>query len=341
MELISIFKEKNVKKSVCVVLMVLFFFSVSLAMAQQTVKKDEYKKVTRFGVAPLQKNGVHNEQELMELFTKQHEAIAVTFNRQDALVQFFLGQMFGVAIRYQEFPKGSRLLSMTYFWNEKVMDTGKWEWVGDKPFNAYVIAIDYEAKRYWIVVPESCGNICLWKIEAVEPEQPKIKQYPSRLPGPGTEIIQPEKPKPITEPVQKESNLNFFAGAGLGGFYSCFMEYGTVELGVRRCISNWVDVLASIGIGMPIGQNRQNWYAVPMVNLDLVGMLFEPVYLGAGIGFSGKMKEGQESQLEFGQDIGFRIKSVDLSFRGRIPFKGDPRGVRGNYKILLGIRIFF
>ena len=119
-------------------------------MAQQTVKKDEYKKVTRFGVAPLQKNGVHNEQELMELFTKQHEAIAVTFNRQDALVQFFLGQMFGVAIRYQEFPKGSRLLSMTYFWNEKVMDTGKWEWVGDemnkkvlqeKAFKAFKAAI--------------------------------------------------------------------------------------------------------------------------------------------------------------------------------------------------------
>jgi hypothetical protein len=230
--------------------------------------------------------------------------------------------------------------------------TGRVQWFGKEVIKAYIFKIEYVNRSYWFLVPKLCGNISLWKIEELEIiEEEKIKEFPPRISEPPVQKPNPpkpseppaQKPKPTEPPViiKKESNMDFFAGAGIGGFYSCFMEYGTVELGVRRRVSNWVDVLASIGVGAPIGQNKQDWYIVPMVNIDLVGMLFEPVYLGAGIGFSGKMKEGQESQLEFGPDIGFRIKSVDLSFRGRIPCKGDPRGVRGNYKILLGMKIFF
>ena len=323
------------------VLVVLFLFSVSLVTAQQVVKRDEYKKVSRFNIAPLQPQGVHSEQELMNLFNKQHEAIAIIFNKQDALVQFFLGQMFGVAIRYQEFPKGSRLLSMTYFWSGKVMDTGKWEWVGDKPFNAYVIAIEYEAKCYWIVVPESCGNICLWKVEAIEPEQLKIKQYPSRLPGPGTEIIQLEQPKPITEPTQKESKINYSVGAAFGGFYSCFMKYASLEFGAKRNLFSFLDFMVTIRVGMPVGSDAEKWNTVPMINFGLIGRILDPFYLGVGAGLSGKMKEGQSSQAEFSVTMGFYVKNIDFFFEGRTPFKGDPKGIRGNYKILVGGRVLF
>ncbi|MDD5751985.1 MAG: hypothetical protein PHT82_00390 [Candidatus Portnoybacteria bacterium] len=338
-------KESILKKTI-------IGFVVVLLMVAFTFGQDQYKKVSRFGVAPLKMGGVHGEQDLMDLFNQEQKALSVIFNKNDALVKVFLEQMFGVAIWYQKFVRGEKFLSMTYRWNGSVMDTGKWEWDDDKPFMAYAVSIEFLEKRYWIVVPEICGNICLWKIEEIEaietPQLPQIKEYPSRslngkLPEPKSQLqpspeIQFESQKSI---IPKPAQMDFFAGVGIGGFYSCFMEYGIVELGIKRQIFDSTDLLGSIGIGVPIGRDRDNWYTVPMVNLDLVGMLFEPIYIGFGIGFSGKMKEGQESQLEYGPDMGFRIKNCDLFVRGRVPFKGDLRGLGGNYKISLQIQFYF
>ncbi|MDP2947238.1 MAG: hypothetical protein Q8N88_03920 [Nanoarchaeota archaeon] len=310
-------------------------------MTQQAVKKDEYKKVSRFGVAPLQKNGVHSEQGLMDLFSKQYEAVAVTFNGQDALIQFFLGQMFGVAIRYQELPRGSRFLSMTYFWNGKIMDTGKWEWVGDKPFNAYVLGIDYEMKRYWIVVPETCGNICLWKIEAIEPEQPKIKQFPSRLSGLGTEIVQEQKPKPIVEPIQRGSNMDYFFDLGGGIFKSCYKEYVTMRIGLRATVNDKLELNFLGGMNLPIDIQKDSGTGWKMVFTGDVGLIYRPsaLFVGAGVGMSSKMKDGIENQFEGIFVLGHQFNKVDLFLEARVPLKKG-ENINKNNKILIGLRVY-
>ena len=321
-------------------------FVVVLLVIGFAFGQDQYKKVNRFGVAPLKMGGVHGEQDLMDLFNKEAEAISVALGRQDALIKAFFAQMFNAEIWYQGFPVGTRFLSLTFRYREGIGDVGKWEWVGEKPFFGYSMVIEYDAKHYWVIVPEICGNIGLWKIEMVEKNEPiikpksEIREWPPR----STKNLQPEIRQFIPEQEQKaEQNpqMNFFAGAGIGGFYSCFMEYAIGEIGVKRNISDMSELLASIGVGVPVGKNRDGWYTVPIINLDLIGMFFQPIYIGAGVGFSGKMKEGQSSQLEYGPDMGFRIKNCDLFVRGRIPFKGDIRGIRGNYKVFLGVRFFF
>lgn len=307
--------------------------------------QDQYKKINRFGIAPLKDGGVHNEEQLMDLFNKEPEAIAVALGQQDALIRAFLDQMFSVAIWYQEFSVGSQFQAMVYrSWDKKIKDIGKWEWSGEKPFYSYTMAIEYNAKRYWIIIPEDCGNIGLWKIESIElVKQTEIREWPSKaidkqLPvlKETQQLIQEEDLK-----IQPKLQMNFFAGAGFGGFYSCFMEYAVGEVGVRRDISDLSELLVSIGVGVPVGKNKNDWYTVPLVNVDIVSAFFQPIYIGAGVGFSGKMKEGQQSQLEYGPDIGFRIGNWDLFVRGRLPFKGDPRGIKGNYKIFLEAKFFF
>ncbi|MFH1129142.1 MAG: hypothetical protein V1686_00175 [Patescibacteria group bacterium] len=337
------------RKSVCVVLfIVLVVFSLPFSVFAQRVEPNKVvpKKVVRINSAPLKIGGVHNEQELMDLLNSEQEAIAVVFGHNDTLIKIFIQHLSGdIEIESRWFKKGDRFLSNIYRYNGKIFNVGEWEWAGEKPFDAFVFPIEQDLgdiiRQYWVVVIKDCANIVLWEIvdlpipiEKVEErqvipqrEEREILEFPSRL--------------SLKNDTKQPAQIDFFAGAGVGGFYSCFMEYGTIEWGVERQISGPVSVLASIGVGVPVGQNKRGWYTVPMVNLDLVGTLFEPVYLGAGIGFSGKMKEGQESQLEFGPTVGFRVGGVDFSFRGRVPFKGDPRGVKGNYKILLGMKIFF
>lgn len=328
----------------CMVLVVLFFFLVASMFAQQ---QGEYKKIYRLNVAPLIKGGVKTAEELRALIIKEVDVIELLLGGQRGLVEEFYKQF--PRVKIDEFFGRFKAEKMSWRdFNKKPRATGRVDYVGEEKIESFVFEIKFYQiqKTYLFLTPKDCGNISLQRIEELEIERIEeiVREFPPQLlVEPPTQKPNPPKPSEPEPPVitKKESDMDFFAGAGIGGFYSCFMEYGIVELGVRRHISSWVDVLASIGVGVPIGQNKQNWYIVPMVNIDLVGMLFEPVYLGVGIGFSGKMKEGQESQLEFGPDVGFRIKSIDLSFRGRIPFKGDPRGVRGNYKILLGIKIFF
>jgi hypothetical protein len=296
----------------------------------------EVKEVSRFNVAPLKPGGVHGEQELMSLLNKEKEAIAIIFNGQNPLIEAFYDQMFGVAIWYKEFPTGSEFFSMTYrSWDKKTTGTGRWRWIGEKSFNAYVIAIEYATKRYWLVIPEQCGNIGLWKIETIEIEEeipePKIQEYPSR--SINKQLLQPE---PKLEP---SAHINYFAGVGVGEFISCREPYILFEAGAMRHISKSIDMVMSIGASLPIGEDKANWYTVPIIGIGLQAKFLDPFYLGVEVGLSGKMKEGLKTQIEFGGEFGFWVKNtMTIYLRARAPF--DEK-IGWNYKIIIGIRIFF
>lgn len=322
------------------------FLLMLLTIGGLVFGQDQYKRMDKLGVAPLSKTEITSIRQVEELLTNEASAIEFLLSNDTDLIASFREQISGAVFKLIEIKSGEKWEKMLYKWNNKPCITERREWVG-VPFMAYAFSITHEYETYYFFVPQKCGNITFWRIEPyVVQESPKIEQRQviERPLGPVLQS-QPAKLKDFFEPepmeILKPVQMNFFAGVGIGGFYSCFMEYGIVELGVRRHISSETDLLGSIGYGIPIGRDKNGWYGVPMINLDLIGMFFEPVYIGVGVGFSGKMKEGQESQLEYGPDAGFRIKNWDFSLRGRIPFKGDPRGIRGNYKILLVARIFF
>lgn len=299
----------------------------------------QYKKINKFGTAPLCPGGIHGNQELVDLLNEEQKAIAVIFAHNDALIKIFIQHMSGdTEIQSRWFKTGSRFLSMTYRWNGKIMDTGKWEWTG-KPFRAYVIVIeqvigDY-IKQYWLVIPEDCGNIGLWKIETIKIEEeivpePKIKEWPSRF------SALPVAEKQVTkQPIM----VNYFVGVSVGEFISCREPYVLPEAGAIRHISKSMDMVMSIGVGLPVGEDKTNWYTVPMIGVGLQAKVFDPFYFGAEVGLSGKMKDGLKTQIEFGGEFGFWVKNnLTIYLRARAPFD---KKIGWNYKILAGIRIFF
>ena len=119
--------------------------------------------------------GVHGEQDLMDLFNKEAEAISVALGRQDALIKAFFAQMFNAEIWYQGFPVGTRFLSLTFRYREGIGDVGKWEWVGEKPFFGYSMVIEYDAKHYWVIVPEILGTLVFGRLRWSKKNEPIIK----------------------------------------------------------------------------------------------------------------------------------------------------------------------
>ena len=313
--------------------------------------QDQYKKVNRFGMAPLRTEGVHNEEQLMDLFNKEPEAISVALGQQDALVKAFLAQMFSAEILYQEFSVGDRFLSLTFRYWKGIGNVGHWEWTGKGSFFGYTMAIECGAKRYWIVVPEICGNIGLWKIETIESTRPvrsmtivekEIREWPSRSIN---KQLPKSEPKPETKPVfprqapKQSPQIGYFVDMGVGEFISCRELYGLIGAGARRRIFESTDMVMLIGVGVPIGEDRADWYTVPIIGIGFQSRVFDPFYFGIEAGVSGKMREGLKSQLEFGVEFGFKIKeTIGAYLRARAPF--DEK-IGWNYKIVTGIRIFF
>lgn len=333
-----------------------FLLVAGLAFGQDQYEKvkDQYKKVKTIGLAPLQSGGVHDEQEVMDLLNREQEAIAAVFNHNDALIKIFLQHMSGdMEIGSQWFVKGDRFLSNIYRYVGKIFNVGKWEWTGEKPFDAFVFPIEQDLgdiiRQYWIVVIKDCANIVLWKIEDIaiekieEPIVPTIKEWPSRIslkaeskPEPPPEI----KPMPKQErAVKRPTRVNYFVGTGVGTFYSCFMEYWLFEVGAKRNLFGLMDVVMSMSAGMPIGKEKSDWNTVPIVGIGLQLKLFDPFYLGADVGLSGKMKEGLKTQAEFGAEMGFHVgNTLGVYLRARVPLD-EKAG--WNYKIIGGVRIFF
>jgi hypothetical protein len=341
-------KESTLKK-IIVGLMMAMMLVTGFVFGQRP-----HKKINEFGRAPLREGGVHSEQELMDLFEQEPEAIAIVFGHQDELITVFLKHMIGgMEIQSRWFEAGSMFLSMANRWNGKILDTGEWEWTG-KPFEAYVIVIEQVIgdfiKQYWLVVPKQCGNIGLWKIETIEIEEeipePKIREYPSR--SINKQLPQPEpKPEPSPEirlvfeksKTEQSARVNYFVGVEAGEFISCREPYVLPEAGAIRHISKSIDMIMSIGIGLPVGEDRASWYTVPIIGIGLQAKFFDPFYFGVEAGLSGKMKDGLKVQIEFGGEFGFWVKNnLTIYLRARAPF--DEK-IGWNYKVLAGIRIFF
>ena len=326
----------------------MFVFVFSVLGAQN----GEYKQIRRFGVAPLKKDGVYNDKELLELLNREQEAVAVVLGRNDALVKLFLQQMFKTEIQRRDFEKGSKFLSMTYRWGGKILDTGKWEWIGDKPFRAFVLVIEQRiggaATYYWVVIPEQCGNICLERIDYafeggvvsfspdVVASEPEIEE-----PKPGPKYV-PLRPIPeFKSRLELAQYAKYFMDMALGGFRGCYQEYAVGRIGLRHKLGGRAEFVLLLGAGLPLEWGNDNWNIVPMLDINL-NYRFSFFTMGIGAGVSGKVKDNKKDQFEGIISIGVQPeKNMDIFFEGRMPISQQFGGLQYDHKIILGLRMFF
>lgn len=325
--------------------MVVFSLSSSV-FAQQQI---EYKKIYRLGVASLEKNGVKTLEGLVVLILKERAVINLLLGGRKDLVEEFYRQFNQTrVVDEMVFDKSDQiqLLAMSWRnWDKEPKITVPVELALEGITEAYIFKIDYMqiGRSYWFLTPKNCGNISLWKIEElkIEKVEEKIKEpLPKLLVEPPVQKLELPKPEPPAT-IKSEGGISYSAGMAIGGFYSCFENCLAVEFEAKRKLLDGLDLMATIRVGVPIGSDAKNWNTVPMIGFSLIGRVLDPFYLGAGVGFSGKMKEGQSSQVEFSVTTGFQDKNIDFFFEGRAPFKGDPRGILGNYKIFVGFRVLF
>ena len=336
--------------------LVIFVFVFTILGAQN----GEYKQIRRFGVAPLKKDGVYNDKELLELLNQEQEAVIVALGRNDALVKLFLQQMFKMDIQRRDFEKGSKFLSMTYRWGGKILDTGRWEWAGDKPFRAFVLVIEQKiggaATYYSLVVPERCGNICLEKIDYAF-EGGAVSSWPGipgSIPEPNVVASEPKieepKPRPKYVPLrpvpefksrfESTQYAKYFMDMALGGFRGCYQEYAVARTGLRHKLGSRAEFVLLLGVGLPLEWENDEWNIVPILDINL-NYRFSFFTMGIGAGASGKVKDNKKDQFEGIISFGVQPeKNMDIFFEGRMPISRQ-FGLQDDHKIILGLRMFF
>lgn len=322
------------KKSVCCILFFTFLISTVIAA--------EYKKLYRLGVAPLVRGGVYTIEKVESLLNTETSAIAYLLNFKENLVNSFFQQIFEVEIKEAEIKVGEKIEKISYrSWDKKIKLAEKLEWAGEKSFEAFVFKIVYNEQAYWFLIPKPCGNLCLWKVEDLPvraPESPKVTK-------PLAPAKQPEPEAPIEKTIEryqppKPQEINYFVDMGFGEYKGCGMEYVVGRIGLRRNIGGRAEFVLLIGGSISLKQ-KDAWRSV--VNLD-TGLIcrFNFFYFGVGAGFSSKVRDWKKDQLEGIFTAGVQLtKEIDLFLENRIPVTIKAKEMQENYKVLLGVRMFW
>lgn len=318
--------------------LLVFWCVVSLAFSQT-----QYKKFYRLGIAPLVNGGVKTPDQLRQLLEKEKGAVRLALRNHEIPESIFeqVGQanIEGVMLR-----PGERFEEMVFRVLGRLKTTGRIEWAGNEPIDAFCFSLNAKNKRYVFVVPKICGNITLWKVEDVVQKSeeefakvfvPEIEERP---------ILEPAKPieKPLLLEKEK-TKTSFFTDLALGAFRGCHQEYFVERIGLKYWLSGECFLMLSSGMSFPIGKDAAEWKKVFHGDATFFCDL-ESVSVGLGVGYSSKVREWKKEQIEFIANFGLNLKKrINLFVEGRLPisFSSGSQSASDNHKIVAGVRFFF
>jgi len=319
----------------------------------------EAKKFYRLGLAPLVKDGIFNSDGVRNFFskkpkmTKENEAVCLLLGGgrliKDGIISAFFEQISIVDILTVSVNSGETIEKMAFFSKSReVKITGKLEWAGQRPFEALAFRIVFDHQFYWFLVPKMCGNISLWKIEDEEPA--KISEED----GIPEEVFIPPPPKfkagPIVEyesrlgKTEKDKKYEYLIDAYVAEFQGCGNKYVGSRIGIVRPMQENFKVFVIGGAAFPIYAKDGKWKTVFMADLGAV-YLMGKFSVGAGIGFSTKIREDKDDQLEGLVNASLKIsKKINVFFEYRVPVREDKEDsgfIKAHRKFIGGIRITF
>jgi len=333
-----------------IITFVLVLGVLAIFLSAQTESQVEYKNLCRLGMAPLVKGGIQNVEMVRILFskkqnmTKENEAVYLLLG-SDAN-QFF-AQIKYVDIRSTEVKPGDPIEMMAFkTWAETVKKTGKIKWAGKKSFEAWEFVINSRDLIFYILIPKDCGNLSIWRIERFTPP-PEIKKPEEKLKDEiPVEVFTPPEPEEPKPELEKKINkkINYLIDFFVAEFQGCGNEYLGSRIGIRYPLSGSLKLFAIGGVAFPILSRDGHWRSVLLAD---TGILYQinRLCLGAGVGFSSKIRDDKKDQLEGLVNVGLRIsKGINLFFEARAPLSEEEDQadfVRNHRKFLAGLRISF
>jgi len=338
-------------------LFAIFFVLVAVVFSGEN-QQVEAKKFYRLGLAPLVKDGIFKSDGVRNVFskkpkmTKENEAVYLLLSDgqliKGGLVSAFFEQISIVDILTISVEVGETIEKMAFLSKSgEVKITGKLEWAGLKPFEALAFRIAFDRQSYWFLIPKTCGNISLWKIEdeeLVEASEDRIPEEVFTSPPPKFKARPILKYGPRLGKTEKSKKYEYLIDAYVAEFQGCGNKYVGSRIGIVRPVEENFKIFATGGAAFPIYAKDGKWKTVFMADFGAV-YLMEKFSVGAGIGFSTKIREDKDDQLEGLVNASLKIsKKTNVFFEYRFPVreaKEDEGFIKAHRKFIGGIRITF
>jgi len=222
---------------------------------------------------------------------------------QPELYQPFLDQIDTADITTVKLDKGSTMDWMLYRKKGVVKITRDVTWGADEPFTAFSFHIDYEGKRYNMVVPWRCANLSLVDV---------MEAPVAVVPEPVAPVVEPiaETPAPV---VEEDAFKNLHAIFDIGFMYEAnAATYLPIRFGAEYSFDENFSVMGLLGgtpqLGDTDGASGFLIDALAMYRINKFSM---------GLGFGGwlsSMNNGtnpEDSRLDAIAELGYQICSRD------------------------------
>ena len=335
------------------------FFILAATVFSQTNQQTEAKKFYRLGLAPLIRDGIFDPEDVRNLFskkpkiTKENEAVYVLLGDgqfiNGELVDAFFEQIGTTEIGSIFIRPGEKIEKMAFFSaSGRVKTTGRLEWAGQKPFEAFCFSIVFNRRIFWFLIPKRCGNISLWKIGNEELVKEAIEESEEGIPEavftPPSKFGEEPKLKTWPRKIKKSEKYEYLVDVYAAEFQGCGNEYLGSRIGTTRPIEEDFKIFITGGAAFPIYTKDGGWKTVFMADLGAMYQL-ENLSIGAGLGFSTRIREDKDDQFEGLANISLQIsEKMNLFFEYRFPVKEDkedPEFIKAHRKFIGGVRITF
>jgi hypothetical protein len=148
-----------------------FIIAVLLVFSLNTIGKT--KKITKIGVYPLicVKGGIQTADQLKGLLIENADIIKEGFEKADAgyLYEGFMAKVNSGAIEETQLPKGQEIPWMAFKVGKKIKAVKGLVWAANKPLDVFGLTVEYECKKYLLIIPKGCGNISVMDVKNTYP----------------------------------------------------------------------------------------------------------------------------------------------------------------------------
>jgi len=149
----------------------LIFFIIGILILFSLSNFAETKKLRQVGRYKLMniREGLSNEELMKTIVERYTEDIKYGFDLagQSDLFLPFIDQIKKAAFEERKLAIGDKMMWMIFRSQGKIKIVRDLEWAGKEPLPVFSFAVQKEDKSFEVIMPKSCGNISLQKVEAI------------------------------------------------------------------------------------------------------------------------------------------------------------------------------
>jgi len=222
---------------------------------------------------------------------------------QPQLYQPFMNQINTADIKTIELDKGSTMDWMLYRKKGVVKITRDVTWGAEEPFTAFSFYVDYEGKRYNMIVPWKCANLTLVNIAEAPAEM---------VTEPVAPVVQPvaDNPAPM---VEEDTFKNFHEIFDIGFMYEAnAATYLPIRFGGEYSFDENFSVMGLLGGTPQLGDtDGASGFLIDVIATYRINKFSMGLGLGGWLSSMNNGANPEDSRLDAIAELGYQIYSGD------------------------------